>query len=384
MENKKPIITWLILVYDGNAEKRFPFKRQWHYFDYARATQEQIDAVIAICKPKSHINPANVSPRIGDINYTFSTGISTGTNPAILQYRNLFTYIAEDQLGSLYENEAWTAQYNVSLNNYFEDENGQKITSVQYMNREAERIHGPGAMFSLVGNLESVLQFGNPSINNSEQWTQEDSDQIAHMIQTSNQIIGSKWFQTPVRITLQKNSLLDHDWPNLEDFIFASVYFRQLLKNGDGLVGKSVRTYSKFSASDISVNWIHNENKTLNRICSREDPMLPGYKIEDIFNAYLYGAGLMHSVSPKNKIQRDLFSELLKRYPKHTILFTLNSSLKLMMNHIQNISQLIHRHYADWLHRYNLPRPDIHWHQSLFNLPNDNVNTTNPTDPDIK
>ena len=39
--DSKPVITWLIHVYDRTAAERFPFKRKWYRFNYARATDAE-------------------------------------------------------------------------------------------------------------------------------------------------------------------------------------------------------------------------------------------------------------------------------------------------------------------------------------------------------
>jgi hypothetical protein len=71
-------------------------------------------------------------------------------------------------------------------------------------------------------------------------WTQVDSDVPAHFIQVNRQIRGSRWYAVKNRFKMQGDQLLEAECPDLEQFVFAAVYFRQLFAKGDQLLRAAV------------------------------------------------------------------------------------------------------------------------------------------------
>lgn len=76
----------------------------------------------------------------------------------------------------------------------------------------------------------------------------------------------------------------------------------------------------------------------------------------------------MHKMPDENDPQRQRFLDIYDNQPRHMLLYSLNMSLKLLMNHVGNAAIVIYRDYSNWLHDYQLPRPDTRWHSKLFDI----------------
>jgi hypothetical protein len=81
----------------------------------------------------------------------------------------------------------------------------------------------------IIGDTNSILRQGPAPMKNWAAWTQYDSDVIAHFLQVHSQIVKSRWHRAKVSFTRQGKELLDPQFPEFEDFVFAAVYFRQMM-----------------------------------------------------------------------------------------------------------------------------------------------------------
>src|SRR4029450_10498516 len=96
--------------------------------------------------------------------------------------------------------------------------------------------------------------------------------------------------------------------------------------------------------------------------------MMPGYTVRELFDAFMYGASLMHKMPHEDDPVRLRFLEIYDKQPRHTLLYSLNMSLKMLMNHVANVTVVIYRDYSHWLQDYSLPLPDTRWHGQLFDI----------------
>jgi hypothetical protein len=96
------------------------------------------------------------------------------------------------------------------------------------------------------------------------------------------------------------------------------------------------------------------------------------FTLREIFDAFLYGASLMHTVPHEKKASRRDFLEIYDKFPKARVLYALNAGLMGLMNHVGRIAVLIQQDYSHWQAAYSLPLPDVRWHDRLFHVEIDN------------
>ena len=71
-QQNRPVICWLIQVYDRTAEEQFPPKRKWYRFNYGRATQDEIEDVLHLCQQKNDgISAPAADLKLGDTRVTY-------------------------------------------------------------------------------------------------------------------------------------------------------------------------------------------------------------------------------------------------------------------------------------------------------------------------
>lgn len=220
----------------------------------------------------------------------------------------------------------------------------------------------------ILGDPSGILNLPKAGLRNRENWTQIDSDILAHPIQVQKQIQLSRWYRTKVQFTIRGSHLLDHSFPDLESFVFASVYLRQLIAKKDNLLEDAVDRFCRFADCRIRPSWIGHELLEFKSALDGPTSMLPDYTVRELFDAFMYGAALLHKMPSISDAKRKRFLELYDNQPRHTLLYTLHISLKTLMNHVNNITAVIYRDYSHWLNDYGLPPPDTRWHDKLFEL----------------
>jgi hypothetical protein len=225
-----------------------------------------------------------------------------------------------------------------------------------------------GAPAIILGNPNGILRLPKAGLRNRDKWTQLDSDILAHFIQVQAQIQQSRWFKSDIRFTARGNKVLDHSFPDFEDFVFAAMYIRQLVAENDSLLDDAVTRYSRFVDCAIRPFWVKNELDGFNQILNDEPSMLACCTVRELFDAFLYGASLMHKSRNVGNRNRERFLEIYDKQPRHIVLYALNMSLKMLMNPVGLVALVIRRDYAHWLSDYSLPLPDTRWHQDLFEV----------------
>ena len=227
-----------------------------------------------------------------------------------------------------------------------------------------------------IGELDEILNLPKATLLNPANWTQRDSDILGHLLQVQSQIQQSRWNKSPIKFTIQGPVLLDHAFPEFEDFVFVAVYFRQLISARDSLLKDAVDRYCRFTGCRIRSQMVRNELESFNKILAMDTFMIPGFTARELFDAFLYGASLMHKVPADNDATRLRFLEICDNLPRHKVLYSLNTTLKDLKNHIGSISAVIYRDFGYWLHNHNLPRPHIRLHENLFA-----ISSSGPIDP---
>lgn len=220
----------------------------------------------------------------------------------------------------------------------------------------------------ILGNLTSILQLPKASLRNPAEWMQMDSDILAHLAQVNWQIQNCRWNKSEILYKMQSETLLDHCFPEFEDFVFAAVYIRQLIAKDDNLLSDAIDIYCKFVDCPIRPSWVRHELLAFNTTLSQYAINLPVCTLRELFDAFMYGAGLLHKIPKVGNPKRVRFLEIYDNQPKQKLFYSLNMSLKLLMNHVSYATAVIYRDYSHWLQDYDLPPPDTRWHSQLFKL----------------
>jgi len=223
---------------------------------------------------------------------------------------------------------------------------------------------------AVIGDPNSILKLGPAAMKSPAEWRQMDSDILAHFLQVHGQLSNSKWYHSKTSYTMQGENILGSSFPTFESFVFAAVYLRQLISsaNKDNLFDDAVNRYVNVADCQIRNIWMVEEKKRFAWILDNKPlyPTVGNIKVRELFNLFLYGSGLMHKIPDPNTTLRKKYLKICDTQPRQKVLFALNSSLKLLIGHVNNVAIVMHHDYSHWLNKYSLPCPEIRWHDRLF------------------
>ncbi len=223
------------------------------------------------------------------------------------------------------------------------------------------------------GDPNGLLALGPAELQDASRWQKRDSDILAHYLQVDAQLRRSKWYTSDKRVTTQGPKTLEVSMPDLEQFVFAAVYFRQFTLRKDGLLQDAVDRYCTHVACGIRSGWVRNEADAFT--AQLDAPPLPlqvkNLTLLQLFDAFIYGAYLMHSISSVTEENRKRFLEIYDNQPLAPTLLALNVGMEMAMNHVSNIAVVIYQDFAHWQSAYSLPLPDVRWHDRVFDVQTD-------------
>lgn len=352
-ESQRPLLTWLILVYDRDAEERFPFKRKWHRFNYDSATPEEIEAVLSICGHKQADLLPNTPPLgLEETRVSYQLGGNTYTSPQVLQFRHLFDYVPdEDGLHSDIENHSGFLFVTLPHDSYFEDENEKPITLLEVFDEEGERRTGNKGFAIVMDKPESVLRFGPAEPERPELWTDSDAELMAHFVETYHQLMQSRWIRSPCVVSAISQTEIRSVLPAHQDCMAVVLPFRQLYsKDGmDDLFNRCCKVHNRHCPKHHPThNWIDYYRKQFN--AALDNPV--GFPLQNCtlsakryLDAFTYGARMAHGTGKKAEPEADL-KELLALHQREMVVMgyhaTLNQLLRTVSMAVPVITQNIH------------------------------------------
>ncbi len=349
----RPLVTWLILVYDRTAEERFPFKRKWYRFNYDLSTPKEIEVVLAICGHK-HVDLLPDASPLGleETRVSYQLGGGTNTSPRIVEYRHLFEYVPDEN--NLHADiESFSGFLSVTLPNdsYFEDENDKPITLLEVFDEEGNRRTGTSGFAIVMDMPESVLRCGPAEPERPELWSEADAKLLAHLLDIYSQLMQSRWIQSPCVVSPVSETEIQSVLPTQQDCMAVVLPFRQLYsKDGmDDLFNRSCKIHNRHCPKHHPThNWIDYYRKQFN--AALDSPV--GFPLQNCdlpakryLDAFAYGARMVHGTGKKAESEADL-KLLLSSHPREMVVMgyhaTLNQLLRTVSMAIPVLKQNVH------------------------------------------
>jgi hypothetical protein len=86
--------------------------------------------------------------------------------------------------------------------------------------------------------------------------------------------------------------------------------------------------------------------------------MLTDYTVREIFDAFAYGAGIIHTFPRPENRNRPNFLDIYDNKPREEVLFALHMSLHQLLNPVGGVAIVIYQDFGRWIEQHKLPRPD--------------------------
>lgn len=350
------MIGWLIFVYDRTAEERFPFKRKWYRFDYARATDAEIDHVLWLVSRESNRlrSPAPASnPNEWHVTFELSRG-ETSTSAAILPYRHLFAHISDEE--SAFSDEEVGAGFlcvRLPMNSYFENENEEPITLTQVFDCEAQRESGKNALAVVYDRPESILRLAPAEPLRPDLWSANDAALVAHLFDIYRQLIESRWLQSRCVVASAPNGTCEAILPVKEDCRAIILPFRQLYSQDgmDDLYNRCCKVHKRHCPPGHPMSaWVEHYKRRFNGFLN-EPPTFPRVKCSVTARQYLdavaYGTGMIHASNRKESPVVDLTS-LLDANPRGFVVIGYHSILQTLLGYVSMTIPVIQKNVFHW------------------------------------
>ncbi len=220
----------------------------------------------------------------------------------------------------------------------------------------------------VIGDLESVLRLGPATLVNKDDWEQKHSDTLAHFVQVHRQIAESSWYHSGCRFTMSGGHVTGSNFSDLEAFVYAAVYFRQLLSEKDRLFFDACETYGRFVGNPVKAAWVDAEREGLVAAWSGACFFVPDHSAQTVFDAFLYGSFLLHHIPKARKKHVDAFKAVISGVPRERLLYGLNGSLLAVFNYVAHVAAVVSQDFSSWSNAGLVPAPDLTWHKSLFRV----------------
>jgi hypothetical protein len=348
------MIAWLILVYDRAAEQRFPLKRKWYRFSYARATEEETNDVIHLCMTQKRESLSDSDAEIGTTRVSYKLG-ADGTDTRILRYRHLFDYVPDEkQAFSKDECRGGFTTVSLSPESYFEDENQTPIALVRIYDEEAKRRGGDGAFAIVLDQPESILRCGPVQPIRPELWQEADADLMMHLFEVYRQLFHSRWLKSECVVSPGAKGTSQVVLPMREDCMAVILPVRQLYSNdaSDDLFNRCCKIHARHCPTSHPMHqWVEQYKKRFNACL--EAPVgfplngctLPARRYLD---AFAYGAKVVH-VTSKTSTPPEDWDYLLRTFPKGMVIMGYHYILRTLLHSVSMAATVLWQSVGHWI-----------------------------------
>lgn len=353
----RPVITWLVLVYDRNADVRFPLKRKWYRFNYDKATPDEVEQVLALVKwrrPKLSCT-ASQAP-VGEWQATYElSSVASATSSEILRYRRLFDFVPEDRLVTS-NDDLHGGFMCVSLppESYFEDENGHPISLTEIFDAEAQRTSGKNTRAIVFDYPESVLRHSPAAPLRPELWTPRDAESLAQFFDVYRQLIQSRWIKSPCSVSPRPGGKCDAILPVEEDCRSIVLPFRQLYSkdSADDLFNRCCNLHNRHCPPGHPYFvWVDHYKARFNSFLNHS-VRLPAVNCsitaQRYLDAFAYGVKLVHASAKDDTATRDV-EALLSGNPQELVVLAYHHILQTLLGYVSMTLPILEKNVAHWV-----------------------------------
>lgn len=342
-------VTWAIHTFDRQLKWPFPLPIKHYVLDWTKASeseQAEIMKILEISDGRHKQKPM----RLGARSETLSVGI--GPDKRMLRFRQMFVEKSIEEIKRFINGgrKSLRVSKGFALPDYFEDETGREITM-----REMRQI-ATGDKNAIPFDAENMVQIGPCPICAREKWTVDKANTLFNFIQVVGLIWRSSWARKKTSITTnfdnEGKTNITCDFPAVESMCAVLTLFRQLYAK-DVLMKSTCDIYMEHSSNAIKKLWadycLKNFEQSLN--WNTHLIHLHGCTVTQLFDAFLYGTGIVHSPNGKdqrNCNHRNRISKLVKQYGREKVIMAVNESFWMVFGYAVDVFHVVKQDYEHW------------------------------------
>jgi hypothetical protein len=285
---------------------------------------------------------------------------NTPSNPLILEHRSKFSDTTLEEMSQL--DGIATGFCNVSLHEYFEDENGRALDAVglfQVLSGQPDPI--------IFGNVESVLRFGPAGLQQLDKWTASKANNIAHFLRIVERVALSEWYRSPLSAEYavdhvganfpSSNQLINWKHPRVGALREVLLSLRQLYSEDD-VFNFACNDYRQHVAHDGKRFWVKDRKTLFNKVLSEPPGMMKieGYSVREILDLVMYGSNEVHRESERNLEQP--FKDAVTKYGEHHVYMSFAGAGRDLLGLAIQCYHVIKQDFDHWLTLEGVAGPD--------------------------
>jgi hypothetical protein len=351
-------VSWNIQTFDRKLKGPFPPPHRHYMLDWTKASENEQAEIIKILGI-SDTDHEQEFRGMGTQSKTWSVGAHK-SDKRMFKFRHMFVEKSLEEIEKLTSGEHFRVYNHVNLNReYYEDETGREISM-----REMMQI-ATGNNNIIPFDAENIVQLGPCPIYARETWTADKANTIFNFIQVVRLIWNSSWARKKTSITTHFNNKeqakITCDFPEVESMCAVLTLFRQLYACEDLLMKKTCEIYMEHSSNTIKKQWVDHCLKNFEQRLNRNPDFIPlqGCTVKQLFNAFLYGTGLVHSPKDRNRNNRNRLSGLVGQHSREKVIMAVNDSFWMALEYAVDVFHVIKQDYEYWTKKEGCAKADM-------------------------
>jgi hypothetical protein len=352
-------VTWAIHTFDRRLKGPFPLPIKHYVLDWTKASESEQLEIIKILGISD--GPDKQKPKgLGARSETLSVGIRP--DERMLRFRQMFIEKPIEEIKRLTSDarKPFRTFKNFCLPDYFEDETGREITI-----REILQIK-EGNENVIPFDAENIAQLGPCAMNATETWTVDTANTLFNFIQIVRLIGCSRWARKKATITVHSSvnnsdQKLESNFPDVDSVCAVLTLFRQLYAKSDKVMESACTVYIEHCGAEIKKAWVNRCLQSFNKNLDESPDLseIKGCTIKQLFEAFLYGTGIVHSIGPRTKDNLKGLSELVRQHGREKVIFAVHESFWMTAKYAFDVCRVVERDYAYWTETQEFAKADM-------------------------
>jgi len=354
------LVCWRIPTFDRRLKGPFPLPGRYYKLDWAKASESEQAEIIEILGVSDNSHKEDFVG-LGQRSETFSVG-ATKPDERMLRFRQMFVETSYEDIERLTSDSKTSCKLftGVTINReYFEDETGREMSLPEMI----QIVSGNTRLIPF--DCATIVQRGPCTICAKEKWTVEKANTLFNFIQVVRLIWRSSWARKKASITThfinKEDIVVASDFPAVESMCAVLTLFRQLYAN-DALMKNVCEIYKEHCNNDTRTRWVVFCTETFTQRL-KEPPFLFYLQkcgaVKQLFNAFLYGTGIVHSPINRNRAHRKRLSMLVKEYGREKVIMAVNQSFWMVLAYAIDVFHVVKQDYEHWTEQVGCARSDM-------------------------
>jgi hypothetical protein len=349
------LIYWPIRTLDRTKANPFPLEQRTWYLEWEIVPEQARREILAILKPeRSERQATEVEGKPGDSETTLTFAGRDLRMEMMRTYRQYFRQRPDFDITTCLQQPGTSLKNLIPVNliEYFEDEAGNPMSKIDIYKFKT------GEEFPIIPfDPESVLRLGPSPIHPERPATQDDSNTIAHFLETVGYVARSRWYHSPTALsfrTRDNNTQIDSSFPDTFETQEVLLALRQLYAS-DKLFNKSLKSYLRICGDARKVEWVEQIKKAFDKFLegSGSFPVVAGVNVRELLDAFLYGSKIAHS---HERDKQERLQSLITAHGRPQVIMAVHAAFRQLMNFARCVFPVVKQDYHHWLETGQCPK----------------------------